>query len=142
MEVYDIPGSRKEGVGIFQTTPDRIKIKAGAAHLALMQLTPNGLFRWYARCCDTPMFNTQKSPKLPFTGVLTHCLEATTALGPAWGEGYIEGPDSKERHQRIGRMIFRFGKRALYARISGRWKDTPFFNEDGTPVANSTLAPR
>jgi hypothetical protein len=129
-------------VAIFQTTPDRIKIETGKEHLALMQLSPNGLFRWTAACCDTQMFNTLKSPRIPFAGIVVARLADAAPLGPVLGEGFVPGPDGKTRHRHITRMIWRFLKRSAAARFSGRWRDTPFFDADGRPVAKPRLAPR
>jgi hypothetical protein len=68
---FGIPGSRAEGVTLWQTTPDKVKIDEGAVHMRLMRLTSKGVLRWYAGCCGTPLFNTMATPKLPFVGVLT-----------------------------------------------------------------------
>jgi hypothetical protein len=80
---FGIPGTREAGVGLWQTTPDKVKIDKGAVNLRLMRLSPRGLLRWYAGCCDTPLFNTMATPKVPFVGVLTDRLADTAPLGPS-----------------------------------------------------------
>lgn len=142
LDLYGIPGTREEGVGIFQTTPDRLRIVTGADQLGLMQLSPKGLFRWYAKCCDTPMFNTQRSAKVPFVGIYTSRLADTGPLGPVIVEGFMETDSGKSRHVGLSRMMWRFSKRVMKARVSGRWRQTPFFDADGAPVATPELAPR
>ena len=139
LDLYGIPGTRAEGVGIFQTTPDRIEIAQGAEHLGVMKLSPKGLYRWYAKCCGTPMFNTARGPTPSFVGVQTSCLSETAPLGPVLAEGFM---DTKPRHIGLARMIWRFYRRALAARLTGRWRQTPFFDADGAPVAEPELAPR
>jgi len=129
-------------VAIFQTTSDRIRIETGQDELALMQLSPNGLFRWYAACCDTQMFNTLRSPRSGFAGIFVARLAEPGPLGPVIGEGSVPGTGSKTRHRNITRIIWRFLKRSLAARLSGRWRQTPFFDADGVPVAKARLAPR
>jgi len=129
-------------VAIFQTTADRIRIETGQDRLALMQLSPNGLFRWYAACCDTQMFNTLKSPRTGFAGIVVARLADPAPLGPVIGEGFVPGPDGKTRHRHVTPTIWRFLKRSLAARLSGRWRQTPFFGADGNPVAKARLAPR
>jgi hypothetical protein len=133
---FGIPGTREEGVGLWQTTPDRVKIDEGAVHLRLMRLTGKGVLRWYAGCCDTPLFNTMGTPKLPFVGVLTDRLEATEPLGPIIAEGFVEGTGGKSRHVHGGRVVGRFLRRTVAARLSGRWKETPFFD----PVTSEPMA--
>jgi hypothetical protein len=105
---FGIPGTREDGVGLWQTTPDKVKIDEGAVNLRLMRLSPRGLLRWYAGCCDTPLFNTMATPKVPFVGVLTDRLADTAPLGPVIAEGFVEGPDGKSRHVHGGRVIRRF----------------------------------
>lgn len=59
---------------VFQLSPAKIAITAGADRLACVRLTPRGLFRWYAGCCNTPIGNTL-SARLPFFGVVLTCVE-------------------------------------------------------------------
>ena len=40
-----------------------------------VRLSPKGLYRWYARCCNTPVGNTL-TPSVPFVGVVAHAFEA------------------------------------------------------------------
>lgn len=139
---FDIPGSRQDGVCIWQTTPDKVKIDEGAVHMRLMRLTDKGVLRWYAGCCDTPLFNTMATPKLPFVGVLTDRLQDAAPLGPVVAEGFVEGEDGKSRHVHGGRVIGRFIRRTAAARLSGRWKDTPFFDiATGAPIREIETVP-
>jgi len=69
------------GTEIFQMSPARIEIGAGADRLACMRLSPRGLLRWYASCCNTPIGNTLATHKFPFVGVIHLCLQAPEAGG-------------------------------------------------------------
>ena len=122
------------GVDLWQTTPDRIEIVTGMDQLVPMRLSPRGLFRWTARCCDTPMFNTFAGPRLPFAGVLTRNLSDPAPLGPVIAHGFVTGADGKQRHRHGHRVVWRFVRRSLAARMTGRWRQTPFFDADGQPV--------
>jgi len=133
---FGIPGTREAGVDLWQTTPDRIRIETGAEAMALMRLSSRGVFRWYAACCGTPMFNTMAGPRLPFVGVLVDRLDDPAPLGPVVAQGFVEGPDGKSRHVHGGRVVWRFLRRTARARLNGSWRKTPFFTmPDGTPVA-------
>jgi hypothetical protein len=137
---FGIEGSRETGVSIWQTTPDKVKIETGAVHMRLMRLSEKGLLRWYAGCCDTPLFNTMATPKVPFVGVLTDRLEDTEPLGPVVAEGFVEGEDGRSRHVHGGRVGVRIVRRIVGARLSGRWKDTPFFDTaSGKPVCEAEI---
>ncbi len=125
------------GTDIYQTQPSKVDIIEGREHLALLRLRPKGLFRWYASCCNTPLGNTMGKPKLSFVGFLTCNFEDTTQLMPV-GFRYkkeqalapVDGPAGS-----VAAFAFRTMKNMLSARISGRWKQTPFFDvESGRAV--------
>lgn len=136
-------GDAAQGVALWQTTPDRVVIETGAAHLRLTRLSPRGLNRWVAGCCGTPMFNTLKGPGMPFVGVLVARLDSAAALGPVIAHGFLDTPGGKSRHKGGLTVGARFVKRALRARLSGAWRATPFFDpESGAPVAEPEILPR
>lgn len=121
-------------INILQTTPDGIVFDEGQDKLALLRLSPGGLMRWYASCCNTPLFNTLKSPKLPFVGVLTDCLDDATVLGPVAGRGFVPQSDGTTKHDGAGVTVWGIATRLLASRLSGRWKTTPFFDtKNGQP---------
>ncbi len=118
------------GTDIYQTQPSKVEITAGREHLAVLRLGPKGLYRWYASCCNTPLCNTMGKPKLSFVGFLTCNFEDNTSLMPI-GFRYkkeqalapVDGPAGS-----LAAFAFRTMKNILRARISGRWKQTPFFD--------------
>ncbi|MEZ5714507.1 MAG: DUF6151 family protein [Paracoccaceae bacterium] len=125
----------KLGTELWQTTPDRVTLTRGADRLAIQQLSPKGLYRWYASCCNTPLFNTLRKSRLAFVGLPVACLSDSAALGPLIGRAFIKGPDGKYRHEGFNRIGFRIAKMMLAANLSGSWRKTPFFDADGTPTA-------
>lgn len=136
MELAGLSVEASGGVRLYQTTPDKIAITTGAEHLVPKQFTEKGgIFRWHAACCNTPMFNTMKSPTFFFAGVLTCNLADTAPLGPVLVEGFIAGEDGKQRHKNLSTMMWRFLKRAARARLSGHHRENWFFGPDGKPVA-------
>ncbi|WP_412463135.1 DUF6151 family protein [Halobacteriovorax sp. RT-2-6] len=58
-----------DGTELFQTAPRYIKITKGQEHLSCLRLSPKGLYRWYAGCCNFPMVNTLGA-KIPFNGLV------------------------------------------------------------------------
>lgn len=130
------------GVDLWQTTPDRIEIATGKDRLMPKRLSPKGMLRWTARCCDTPMFNTFSRPGLPFVGVLTRNLADPAPLGSIIAHGFVAGADGKQRHKNGARVIWRFLKRSVSAWLTGRRKSTPFFDSAGVPVAPPEILPR
>lgn len=58
------------GSDVVQVAPAALRFERGEEHLAGLRLTPKGLFRWYARCCNTPVGNTLL-PSIPFVGIVS-----------------------------------------------------------------------
>ncbi|MCO6382610.1 DUF6151 family protein [Oceanicola sp. 502str15] len=71
-----------DGSDIVQIRCDRLSIVQGVEHIAALRLSPKGLARWYAACCNTPLGNTGPSPSYPFFGALTYGIAGKDALGP------------------------------------------------------------
>ncbi|MDV4143677.1 DUF6151 family protein [Shimia sp. FJ5] len=131
------------GSDIYQTTPAHIRIDEGATHVACLRLSPKGLMRWYAECCNTPLFNTLPSPKLCFSGVLVHTVaeEARDPLGPLTAETFTEGATGEGppvRKYGFARTGFNIMRRHLRAKLGRAATMAPFFDADGA----ATCTPR
>lgn len=135
------PGA--EGVELFQTTPDKINIDQGGEHLALLRLSPKGLMRWYAKCCSTPLFNTPSHRVMAFTGISAKIIrDHETALGPVIARGFVKTPSGKTKHEGLRPMLISMMGRMGKAWISGAWRDTPFFDDTGTPSREARILTR
>ena len=66
---------RHGGTDIVQIAPAALSIARGHERIAGLRLTPKGLYRWYAGCCNTPLGNTLR-PAIPFVGILARVFEA------------------------------------------------------------------
>src|ERR1700749_4424307 len=55
----------KGGSDIVQFAPANLAFTQGQHRMVGVRLKPNGLYRWYANCCNTPVGNTL-TPRLPF----------------------------------------------------------------------------
>ena len=134
------PDPAPEGVAIYQTTPDMIVLDRGADRLGLMRLSPKGLLRWHAACCDAPLFNTLARPGLPFVGVHVARLDDPARIGPVVVHSFLPQRDGGARHKGAGIMVWRMLSRMASARLSGRWRQTPFFDPaTGAPVAQARI---
>jgi len=123
-------------VDIFQMSPEYIHITKGAENLAVMRLGPKGLFRWYAKCCNAPLATTTSSPKLPFAGFDVARFADPAPLGPVKTRAHVPQGNGKWKHERPGPAVLGMIHRVLGARLSGRWRQNPFFNADtGEPIA-------
>ena len=143
-EVLDAQG----GTDVVQTRPANLIFTQGQDALACMRLTPKGLLRWYAACCNTPIGNTVANYRVPFVGLVHSCLEGTGAsLDQSFGpvRARVNTKSAKGEVPGSGGMmsaILPFI--ALVARplIDGSYKRTPFFSADtGAPrVAPKVLS--
>ena len=67
------------GTDVVQMAPAPLSFERGKERLAGVRLTPKGLHRWYASCCNTPMGNTM--PSVPFVAVVTAAFERPEVFG-------------------------------------------------------------
>ncbi len=130
------------GTEVFQTQPSRLSIARGIEQLQCIRMTGKPTLRWYAGCCNSPLFNTTKSGKYPFLSVICHSTDPALrdeAMGPVRGHLYTAeaiGDMSGKTEAGGNRMLLAVVYRMLCERLSGRYKDTPLFDPaTGAPVA-------
>lgn len=134
------PDPRPRGVGYFQTTPDRVRFDTGTGNLAVFSLREGTLLRWYASCCNAPLFNTVRSPKVPFASLYTSASPDPAVFGRIKAEAFIPKPNGKQGFKGAHRFALGMLTRSLPARLSGRWRQTPFFDTDTLkPVVTPTV---
>ena len=139
-ELFHGQADPTEGVDLFQLAPDGIVITKGAEHLRLLRLSPKGLHRWYTGCCGTPFANTLAKPQLAFAGMRSDLFADKSALGKIKAHANIPQPGKPPRSKGMFAMVFGIFSWMLAARLSGRWRQTPFFDiETGAPVAEAEI---
>jgi hypothetical protein len=63
------------GSDSIQIAPAASRFTKGQDQIQGLRLAPNGLYRWYAKCCSTPVGNT-RPPTLPFVSMLVQSFDA------------------------------------------------------------------
>ncbi len=127
-------------VDILQMSPEEIRFDGGVEQLALMQLSPKGMLRWYAKCCNAPLATTPRTAKVPFAGFIVRRIADPSQLGPITTRGFIPQPDGKQSHEKVRYAAVGLLKRLMKSWLSGSWKKTPFFDaSSGDPVAIPTI---
>jgi hypothetical protein len=130
------PDPKDTGVGLFNTTPDKVVIDTGAEHLAALYIKNPKTLRWYAACCSAPLAITGPGPGLPFASIQTDRAADPAAFGPVRVRAFLRGKDGKQRHEHLLRFVIGMIRRSGAARMTGCWRQTPFFTMPaGTPVA-------
>ncbi len=140
------------GTPIFQIAAGRVVFTQGSEHLACMRLTPKGLPRWYAECCQTPIGNTF-SAAMPAVGIIERCLAPPPSgaslddvLGPSLFRVFTRfarrpqsdssAPPIESPRWRTMRAVFRMLGLVVGARLRGDRKRSPFFD----PATGQTRA--
>ncbi|MBO9479070.1 hypothetical protein J7382_16095 [Shimia sp. R11_0] len=133
----------RAGSDIFHTTPAQLTLTKGQEHLACLRLSPRGLMRWYAGCCNTPMFATMAHTKLAFMGVWVPSMAPPpeTKLAKVIGkviavvrtqDAPMGSPSLKEYG--FNRAGFHVLARHVSALLQGRARQTPLFDAEGAPI--------
>jgi len=131
------------GTQIIQTIQANVAFFQGSEHLACMRLTQDGLLRWYASCCRTPIGNTPADYRTSFVGLIHTCLENPArsideSFGPVrmWvNTSGATGPVPVPTRGMVA-GIWRFLWMVFYARINGDYKRSAFFKPGtGLPIA-------
>ncbi|WP_298842656.1 DUF6151 family protein [uncultured Roseobacter sp.] len=127
------------GSPLVQVLPARIEISDGVDQIACLRLSPKGLHRWYAACCNTPLANTVGSPRMPLAGMWRGLFGQTEVFGPVTTLGFtkhaVREPGAPKRDKGIIRMMGGLLGRAVPAWMSGTARQSPFFDEHGAPVS-------
>lgn len=134
------------GSDVVQLAPHRIRISQGAEQLAVMRLSSQGMLRWYATCCRTPVGNTLARRDRPFTGLLVQCLDSAPlepSFGPVGARVNTQSAIGEPKPRTSGLLptMWTILGMVLGSRLSGRYRDTPFFDAAGAPVAAPQVLP-
>jgi Family of unknown function (DUF6151) len=135
------------GTNIIQTIPENVAFTEGSENLACMRLTANGLLRWYAACCNTPIGNTPPNFKLSFIGLIHNCLSSEQdsldrVFGPIRMHVNTKHAVGEPKPKSVGLLAgtLRVISMILRARLDGSYKQTPFFvPESGAPIVTPKI---
>jgi hypothetical protein len=122
------------GTEITQMSQANVGFTTGTDKIAAMRLAPNGLIRWYAACCRTPIGNTLSTTAMPFIGVIHAFIDApSTALGPIRGRAWAKS--AKGGRAAVPKdgapdlvMVARMLTKVLRWRLRGDHKRSPLFD--------------
>lgn len=136
-EILDANG----GSDVVPVRPAHLCITQGIENIACMRLGPRGMFRWYARCCRTPIANTMPSWKIPYASVFRLAIRDGEGEGDAgplrarvqakFGIGSV--PADAHQTASLG-VILSVAMFLLPGMIMRQHRPSPFFDADGRPV--------
>ena len=131
------------GTEIVQVAQPRLHISQGVEQLACVRLSPNGMLRWYAACCNTPLGNTMADPKIGFIGVIHSALDSSR-MDSDFGTSISKLNTStalganKPAQNGLPGVIGRFLWLVVSTRISGKYKKSQLFDSLGVPIVQPT----
>lgn len=135
-EVLDAHG----GTDILQMSPRHVELAAGVEELACLRLTAAGLFRWYTRCCRTPIGNTPPTARAPFVGLIHSFVvghEPYAVLGPPRGINGRSATGDLSTLQAHPGLPLASVLRPLALLGAAWWRGdarrSPFFDDSGRP---------
>ena len=137
------------GTDVVATMQSNVTLTHGTEALACLSLSPNGLLRWYASCCNTPIANTTRNRRMSYVGLVHTCLhDASESLDEAFGPVRMRvntrsarGPVKSTPFGTLT-AVAGLSLALVRARIDGSYRRTPFFDSDGMPVASPRILTR
>lgn len=123
---------------IIQVAPATFAFVQGQDRVKGVRLSPKGLYRWYASCCNTPVGNTL-SPSVPFVGIHASAFDqdaprADSVFGPPTGavQGKFAIGEAPQGTTRIRpSLLLGVIAKVLGWRLFGKVWPHPFFTRDG-----------
>jgi len=144
-EILDVYG----GTDLSYATPGRVSFTHGQEQLRCVRLTAQGLLRWYADCCKTPIAHTPPSHRIAFVGIPHLALHGRDAeardrdLGPlrcrVQARFAIVKPPAPTHLNEPASVRARDYASILWATLRGQNRPTPFFDADGAPTIAPTV---
>lgn len=129
------------GTDIFQMPISHLKITEGSEYIACIRLKPKGLYRWYAKCCNTPIGNSLGAGG-PFIGVIHNFMDNAMTrdedLGKIRGYGLTKFAKKEvplDQQSSIFRLILISVSKFMIWKLKGLNRPSAFFNENGDPIA-------
>ena len=124
---------RAGGTALYQSRCARLHIDKGKDLLAGLHVTEKPTLRWYASCCNTPMFNSYANGKIPYvTTLLANCDAAgREGIGEPIGHLFLDdapGDTSDLKPLSMNALMRRFFKRMVKDIFSGDRRRSPLFD--------------
>jgi hypothetical protein len=133
--------------------PAQVKLAAGHEHLRCVRLSPKGLHRFYAGCCNTPLGNSVNA-SFPFVILVHACMDHTAGgrtrdedLGPPLMRmmgRFAAGGVPAGAHPKVpfGKFIPALLGHLARTLLRGLGKPSPFWSTQGRPLVEPHVIDR
>jgi hypothetical protein len=133
------------GTDIFQIPVSFLTITEGKSEIACIRLSPKGMHRWYAKCCNTPIGNTFGAGG-PFIGVIHSFMDKSEMsevdLGKSRGHiltKFAKTPVPENLKGSSLSINFRVVAKILSWKLKGLNKPSEFFNNNAEPICQPQI---
>jgi hypothetical protein len=133
------------GTDIFQMPISNLKIGQGLEKIDCVRLTSKGMYRWYTRCCNTPIGNTM-GVNMPFIGVIHNFMQHQTSRVDEIGKNraYVQTHEMKEKIPKAlkgssSRAVVRSIFKILSWKMQGLNKPSVFFEKNGKAIVKPVI---
>ncbi|MBQ1498542.1 MAG: hypothetical protein IIZ38_09525 [Sphingomonas sp.] len=122
------------GTALYQSRCAKMRIVTGRDQLSCLHLTNKPTLRWYARCCDTPMFNTYRNGRIPYiTTLVANCDsdQRERILGSPIGHLFTNEATGDVRHLiplSMAKLMRRFFRRMIVDIFAGDRRRSELFD--------------
>lgn len=133
------------GTDIFQMPISKIKITEGIEQISSVRLSAKGMYRWYTKCCNTPIGNSM-GPGVPFIGLIHNFMDNTATRDEELGKnrGHIQ---TKFARQQVPtelkgaylKIMLRSLSKLIVWKIKGLNKPSVFFDDNEKPIARPNI---
>ncbi|WP_298883439.1 DUF6151 family protein [uncultured Bradyrhizobium sp.] len=140
----------KGGSDIVQVAPSTLAFVQGQDRIAGIRLSPKGLYRWYASCCNAPIGNTL-TPTIPFVGIIAQAFAggasavdevAGAPVGAILGKYAVGEPPPGSTGLNLPLILRAIGK-VLSWKVRGKTWPHPFFKREAQqPIYPITVLSR
>ena len=121
------------GTALYQSRCARMQFERGRDKLAALHMTDAPTLRWYASCCNTPLFNTYRNGRIPYlTTLLANCgPHGRKRLGEPLGHLFLDearGDTSGLTPLSMSQLMRRFFRRMIKDILSGDRRRSELFD--------------
>ena len=132
------------GTDIVATQAGHVTFDSG--DLACVSLSPKGLLRWYAACCNTPIANTPRDWRIAYVGLVHTALVKPLESSFPRVQMHVNSSHLASRPPSRGWRgtvaLIGLMRRLVGSRLTGRYRTTPFFTSEGKPVVDVSVLSR
>ena len=122
------------GTTLYHARAGALRIVSGNDRLRALHMTDKPTLRWVAGCCDTPLWSTHATGKVPYLSIVAAVFspQARAFIGSpvcsVWATSATGQPHAPARHMPIA--IARIARRVVADTLCGGRRASPLFDPD------------